>query len=114
VVWPDKFKLDVYQRVLRRDHQPRRIPPALRRCRSGHAWRSACDGQLVSHGPQRRSADLAHESSSRICDFMEGLVPSVRRTSCPRTSAPPPRMILRRCVSTRARRFINTSSALAR
>jgi hypothetical protein len=34
---------------------------------------------LVSHGPQRRSADLAHESPSRIRDFMEGLMPSVRR-----------------------------------
>jgi hypothetical protein len=38
----------------------RRIPLALRRRHPGRAWRSACDGQLVSHGPQRRFANLAH------------------------------------------------------
>jgi hypothetical protein len=113
VVWPNKFKPDIgahYNGTTNPVEFLQLYAVAVQAARGDQRAMANWFPMALKDAPRTWLMNLPHESVTSWKDLCRQFIANFM----PTMSAPPPRMILRRCVSTRVRRFVSTSSTSAR
>jgi hypothetical protein len=113
MVWPDKFGLDIGARYDGSSNPVKFLQlyiVAVQAMRGDQRVMANWFPMALKDTPRTWLMNLPHESVTSWKDLYWQFVANF----IPRTSAPPRRTILRRCISTTVRHFDNTSSASAR